>query len=166
VQNKAQVDEETDSVIGRLNAGVTCWIYFPKGSSKMQTDLTRDKGWEALQQHKNLQWLSLVSFNEKWSAFAVRLKTEADEKKPSTPVERPVLQYVDAKTKTVYLPDDFAEALERAPQQKEFFHSLSFTNKKEYLEWIVTAKREETRKTRVKESVERLGKGWKNPANR
>lgn len=44
-----------------------------------------------------------------------------------------------------------------------FFAALSFTNKKEYAEWIVTAKREETRTTRIKESIKRLGKKWKTP---
>ena len=46
-----------------------------------------------------------------------------------------------------------------------FFQTLSFTNKKEFVEWIVTAKREDTRNERVKGSVERLLKGWKNPRN-
>jgi hypothetical protein len=29
----------------------------------MQTDLTRDKGWDALMRHKELQWISLISFD-------------------------------------------------------------------------------------------------------
>jgi hypothetical protein len=62
---------------------VICWIHYPKGSSGIQTDLTRDKGWENLLK-ENLHWLSLISFNETWSAFGMRLKTEADElKKPN-----------------------------------------------------------------------------------
>jgi len=46
-----------------------------------------------------------------------------------------------------------------------FFNELSFTNKKEYVEWIVSAKRQETRQERVKGTIERLLKGWKNPRN-
>ncbi len=37
--------------------------------------------------------------------------------------------------------------------------------KKEYIEWIVTAKREETRIQRIDGTIERLVKGWKNPRN-
>lgn len=166
VETKAQADEEADGVIKLLQEGVTLWTYFPKGSSKLQTDLTRDQGWESLLKHKNLQWLRLVSFNDTWSAFAMRLKTGADQKKQATPKERPINQYIDAANKTVFLPNDFSEALERAPGEKAFFNTLSFTNKKEYVEWIVSAKREETRQTRVQESVSRLAKGWKNPSNR
>ena len=149
-----------------LKEDVTCWIYYPKGTSKIQTDLTRDKGWEALLKHNHLQWINLISFNDTWSAFGMRLKTDADKKKEAKPKERPIFDYIDAVNKTINLPEDFAKQLHKNKKEKEFFETLSFTNKKEYVEWIVTAKREETRATRVEESVERLSKGWKNPANR
>ena len=47
------------------------WICYPKGSSKIQTDLTRDKGWQPLD-GGDLMWLSLVSIDETWSAFGLR----------------------------------------------------------------------------------------------
>ena len=166
VTNKAQLEEEVDGVLELLKEVITCWIYYPKGSSNIQTDLTRDKGWESLQRHQNLQWLSLVSFNETWSAFAVRLNATTGSTKKESPKERPIAAYVDATKKLVFLPDDFSAALDQQPGVKDFFETLSFTNKKEYVEWMVSAKREDTRQTRVAESVNRLAKGWKNPANR
>jgi len=53
------------------------WITFPKGISKIQTDLTRDKGWEALQT-LDLKWINLISVNETWSAFALRPYKEGE----------------------------------------------------------------------------------------
>ena len=47
------------------------WISYPKGSSKRQTDLTRDRGWEPLEA-SDLMWLSLVSVDDTWSAFGLR----------------------------------------------------------------------------------------------
>jgi len=47
------------------------WISYPKGSSKRQTDLTRDRGWEPLE-GSDLMWLSLVSVDDTWSAFGLR----------------------------------------------------------------------------------------------
>ncbi|MFH1183868.1 MAG: hypothetical protein V1755_02370 [Chloroflexota bacterium] len=47
------------------------WISFPKGSSKIQTDLTRDEGWDSLKK-LDLKGVSLISVNEMWSAFALR----------------------------------------------------------------------------------------------
>jgi hypothetical protein len=166
VKDKAQMEIEVNKVVGLLKDDVVCWIYYPKGTSKIQTDLTRDKGWETLLKHDTLQWISLISFDDTWSAFGMRLKTETDKKKEAAPQERPIFDYIDAVKKTVRLPEDFAKLLNKNKKEKEFFDTLSFTNKKEFVEWIVTAKREETRSTRVKESVDRLSKGWKNPANR
>jgi hypothetical protein len=39
--------------------------------SSVQTDLTRDAGWDALRSHE-LKWVTLVSINQTWSAFAMR----------------------------------------------------------------------------------------------
>lgn len=165
VKDKAQMEKELKKVLPLIKGEVICWIFYPKGTSKTQTDLTRDKGWDELLKH-DMQWISLISFDDTWSAFGMRQKTEADKKKEDKPKERPIFDYVDPKTKTVKLPDDFAAVLKKNKKQEAFFNTLSFTNKKEYIEWIVTAKREETRNERVKGSIERLGKEWKNPANR
>lgn len=165
VMNKAQMDKELPRVLKLIKDDVTLWIYYPKGTSKLQTDLTRDKGWDNLLKHDELGWISLISFDDTWSTFGSRLKTEADKKREEKPQERPIFDYVDPKTKSVRLPDDFAAALKKTKKQEDFFNTLSFTNKKEYIEWIITAKREETRLERVKGTIERLGKQWKNPRN-
>ena len=166
VQNKAQLEKELSNILSIIKDDIICWTYYPKGTSKMQTDLTRDKGWDALMKHDELTWISLISFDETWSVFGFRAKTAADKKKEEKPRERAIFDYIDAKTKTIRLPDDFALTLKKNKTQQQFFESLSFSNKKEYVEWIVNAKREETRTQRVKESIERLSKHWKNPANR
>ena len=166
VKDRAQMEEELNKVLSLVKNDLTCWIYYPKGTSKIQTDLTRDKGWDELLKHKEMQWISLISFDETWSAFGMRPQTEADKKKQEKPKERAIFEYIDPVKKIVYLPDDFSKELKKAKKQEAFFNTLSFTNRKEYVEWIVSAKREETRTTRIKESIERLGKEWKNPANR
>lgn len=165
VKNKAEMEKGIKKALSLVKDDVICWIYYPKGTSGVQSDLTRDRGWEELLKH-DMQWISLVSFDDTWSTFGMRQKTEADRKKEAQPKERVIFKYVDPKTKTVRLPDDFAAALKKNKKQETFFNTLSFTNKKEYIEWIVTAKREETRNERVKGSIERLAKEWKNPANR
>lgn len=166
VKNKAEMENEVKKVLKLLKNEVVCWIYYPKGSSKIQTDLTRDKGWDNLLKHTELQWLSLISFDDTWSSFGMRLKTEADkEKETKTEPHRAIFDYVDPLTKKVTLPQDLAMALKKNKKANSFFDTLSFTNKKEYIEWIVTAKREETRKERIGASIERLMKSWKNPRN-
>ena len=165
VVNKAQMDKELTKVLRLIKDEVTLWIYYPKGTSKLQADLTRDKGWDNLLKHDELGWISLISFDDTWSTFGARLKTEADKKREEKPRERPIFDYVDPKTKSVRLPDDLAIALKKNRKQEDFFNTLSFTNKKEYVEWIITAKREETRTERVNGTMERLARQWKNPRN-
>ena len=107
----------------------------------------------------------MISFDETWSTFGFRMKTESDKAREVKPKEREIFNYINAEKKEIRLPDDLAAALKKNKQETAFFNTLSFTNKKEYVEWIVTAKREETRKQRIEDTIERLGKGWKNPRN-
>ncbi len=107
-----------------------------------------------------------MPFDDTWSVFGFRAKTEADRKKEARPrVEREIFKWVNPATKEIKLPDDLGAALKKNKKHSDFFTTLSFTNKKEYIEWVVTAKREETRTERIKGTIDRLGKGWKNPRN-
>lgn len=168
VKSKAQLEKEMSKVMKLVKPDVKVWVYYPKGTSKIQTDLTRDKGWDCLlAEGDKLTWISLISFDDTWSVFGFRAKTGADKKKEAKPkAEREIFKWINAQTREVKLPDDLAAALKKNKKEASLFDALSFTNKKEYIEWIVTAKREETRRERIKETIERLGKGWKNPANR
>ena len=71
VENRAALETAIAGASAALGTPGTLWIAYPKGSSKIQTDLTRDKGWDALREH-DLMWLTLVSIDERWSAFSLR----------------------------------------------------------------------------------------------
>lgn len=167
VLNRAQLEKEMSKVMKLVKPGVMVWVYYPKGSSKIQTDLTRDKGWDCLlAESDKLTWISLISFNDTWSTFGFRAKTEADKKKEAKPKEeREIFKWANSETKTIKLPDDLAAALKKNKKEAAVFEALSFSNRREYLEWVITAKREDTRAERIKGTIERLGKGWKNPRN-
>ena len=168
VLNRLQLEKEMKDVLKLLKDDVLLWIYYQKGSSKTQTDLTRDKvpiaiGREKLMSHENLHWVSLISFDDTWSTFALRMKNSGDKKKDENPKVREIFNYIDAIKKIVRLPDDLSVALKKNKKKETIFNALSFSCKKEYVEWIITAKREETRAQRVQGTLERLEKGWKNP---
>lgn len=46
-------------------------------------------------------------------------------------------------------------------QEKEIFEAYSYTHRKEYVEWITGAKRQETRENRIKKAVEKIAEGRK-----
>lgn len=168
VLNRRQLEKEMSMVMKLVKPAVTVWVYYPKGTSKLQTDLTRDKGWDCLlAESDKLTWISLISFDDTWSVFGFRAKTAADKKKEAKPkVEREIFKWVNPKTKEVRLPDELATAFKKNKKIESYFNGLAFSHKKEYIEWIVTAKKEETKANRIKGTIEMLGKQWKNPTNR
>ena len=79
VRSKAELEELAPKAAKALKPESMLWISFPKGTSQIQTDLTRDKGWESLQA-LDLKWITLVSVNATWSAFALRPYKEREKK--------------------------------------------------------------------------------------
>lgn len=56
---------------------------------------------------------------------------------------------LDTAPREMKAPDDLAEALRSSPEAEAFFESLSFSHKRSYVDWIVSAKKDETRQRRV-----------------
>jgi hypothetical protein len=77
VKNKAELEKSIAKVAAALAPDAMLWISFPKGSSKIQTDLTRDKGWDAIPK-RDLKWITLVSVDDTWSAFGLRPYKEGE----------------------------------------------------------------------------------------
>ena len=62
----------------------------------------------------------------------------------------------DDAPRTVEVPEDLASALRRRRGATDAFDRLSFTHRKEYVQWIEGAKKPETRKSRIAKTVEML----------
>ena len=65
----------------------------------------------------------------------------------------------DAEPRVVHVPDDLQQALAGDPEAAAFFQRLSYTHQREYVGWIVEAKREETRRARIERALEMLRQG-------
>jgi uncharacterized protein YdeI (YjbR/CyaY-like superfamily) len=70
-----------------------------------------------------------------------------------------------AKRRTLAVPDDLTIALKNNRKAAATFEAFSPTNKRDYVEWIVEAKREETRSKRLAQAIEWMAEGkprnWK-----
>lgn len=71
VKSRAELGVQAPPAIAALKPRSLLWISFPKGTSQIQTDLTRDVGWDAVQA-TDLKLVNLISVNVTWSAFALR----------------------------------------------------------------------------------------------
>jgi len=58
-------------------------------------------------------------------------------------------------------PGDFIKALNQNRKAKEFFEQLAPTYQKQFIGWIIIAKRQETKEKRIRESIQLLEKGEK-----
>jgi len=67
----------------------------------------------------------------------------------------------DTAPRVVEVPDDFQKLLDENLTEKAFFEKLSYTHKKEYVNWITDAKRAETRVRRMNKAIELMKDGKK-----
>ena len=65
----------------------------------------------------------------------------------------------DDEPREVEVPPDLAEALEADRAARATFERFSYSHRKEYVDWIEGAKREETRRRRIEKAVSSLREG-------
>ena len=65
----------------------------------------------------------------------------------------------DKGERPVELPAELKKALSKSKQAKAAFDDLSFTHRRDFADWVGSAKGEDTRKTRVEKTLEMLRQG-------
>lgn len=167
--NENQLNGILQDVLPALHDDSKLWIAYPKATSKIASNLNRDCSWEMVVS-AGYEGVSQVALDSVWSALrfkkcehiASMTRASANGGVPA-PVEG-----VDYKARTVEMPADLQKQLNLKKNKKalELFEKLSFTNKKEYVQWITTAKKPETREQRLAATVEKLAAGKKNPTEK
>lgn len=71
VQNKDEVDLLGPKAVEAVKPEGVLWISYPKGSSKIKTDINRDKGWDSIKA-MGFVGVSMISIDETWSAMRFR----------------------------------------------------------------------------------------------
>ena len=71
VNSKAEVDNLAPTGLGALQPGGLLWFPYPKKTSKIATDISRDTGWDRLAKAK-MRPVSQISIDETWSALRFR----------------------------------------------------------------------------------------------
>jgi hypothetical protein len=67
----------------------------------------------------------------------------------------------DTEIRVVIVPEDVKGLLGKHPKAKKYFESLSYTDQKEYIRWIESAKQPETRARRTSLFLDKLNAGKK-----
>lgn len=71
VKNKDEVDQMGPKAVEAVKPEGVLWISYPKGSSKIKTDISRDKGWDAIKD-RGFIGVSMISIDQTWSAMRFR----------------------------------------------------------------------------------------------
>jgi hypothetical protein len=164
VRNVAELEEWAPKALRSVKFDALLWISYPKKSGKIKTDISRDQGWN-LVTAAGFDGVMQVSIDETWSALRFRpaevigASRERRTAGSAAPVGR-----THREVKELEVPEDLVAALAGQEEARAVFEKLAPSHKREYVEWIVSAKREETRKGRIEKAVEKLAKGLKRPS--
>ena len=66
---------------------------------------------------------------------------------------------VDDEPRTVDVPEDLQKALAADAEAAAAYEGMSYSHRREYVDWIVEARRAETRRRRIEQTLERLRAG-------
>ena len=72
VKNIEEMNRLAPRAIRAVKPDGLLWISYPKRSSKTKTDLSRDHGWEVIE-NAGLEGVTLIAIDEVWSAMRFRL---------------------------------------------------------------------------------------------
>ena len=147
-------------VLPSLQPAAKLWIAYPKLTSKIASDLTRDASWEFIDQY-GFEGVRSIALDNVWSAMRFK-KPEAGVPKTQNFCSTNPAPGVDYINRTIEIPSELQRLFNKNKPAAAFFDSLAFTHRREYVEWIVSAKREETRARRLETTMEKLIAGKKN----
>jgi len=167
VKNNEELISDLKVITPLLKADTVFWIIYPKKSSGIQTDLEMMSSWDAPAQY-GLRPVASAAVNEVWTGLRFRPveAVKVSEGRNEAVRNNEHSAYIDVDNKIVTLPDYVKETLEQYPGILDYFQSLAYSHKKEYLLWILTAKQEKTRQDRLVKMVEMLQNKKKNPSDK
>jgi Bacteriocin-protection, YdeI or OmpD-Associated len=166
--NETQLNGIIVEILPALHSDGKLWIAYPKKTSKIATTLNRDCSWDCITT-AGYESVRQIAVDHVWTAmrFKKRDKVPAVQK---VHVDDNIIEMAVAETvvpnRVIQPPSDFIKELKHSKIASHFFEKLSFTNKKEYVSWISSAKKQETRSRRLEAAIDKLIAGKRNPSEK
>lgn len=163
IKNSLELKEALSAWSGKIGDNKLVWFAYPKKSSGIPTDLKMEK-WKELEEF-NLTPCASAAINDTWTGLRIK---PIDQVKKSGVGNQEIknneyAEFIDVENKKVITPPDLSRLMLQHPQAADFFKLLAYSHQKEYVLWILTAKQEATRTTRLQKTIEMLLTGKKNP---
>ena len=167
VKNSHELKESLKVVMPLLKPGAIFWITYPKKSSGIKSDLEMMSSWDEPAKY-GYTGVAAAAVDETWTAlrFKPTEQTKATETRNDEIKQNEYSRWVDVENKIVRLPDEVKDVLQKSSTALANYEKLSYSNRKEYVLWILTAKQEKTREERLVKLLEKLEAGKKNPSEK
>jgi len=167
VRDTAELTASLQLVSKLLQPDAVFWIMYPKKKPGVASDLEMMSSWDVCKKH-GLRPVASAAIDQTWTALRFKPFNQVKQSEGSNQNIRQnqYLAYIDVDTKQITLPPVMTTVLEKHPTALDFYNRLSYTNKKEYVLWVLTAKQEKTRQERLIKLVDKLTQGLKNPSDK
>ena len=149
-----------NDVVPVLQPDAKLWIAYPKLTSKITSDLCRDTSWDFIAGY-GFEGVRAIALDNVWTALRFKRPGEEAKKTLNFCSTNPA-PGVDYTNRTIQVPNELQQLFKKNKPAASFFDSLAFTHRREYVEWIISAKREETKARRLETTMEKLSAGKKN----
>lgn len=173
VTDSKSIEKGLSRATALLGAETVFWICYPKKTSGIKTDLSRDNGWNFVFA-AGFGPVTQIAIDETWSAL--RFKVESTVERKSGSVVAPgamngamhgamngamngAMKKTTAPKKAPKPADDFVQALDENEAASATWQTLAPSHIKEYLTWIEEAKKPETRTRRIAQAITMLADG-------
>jgi hypothetical protein len=166
VKNSSELLASIKIIATLLKPDTIFWISYPKRSSGIESDLKMGS-WDMLAEY-NLDGVASIAVNDTWAGSRFRPLGQAKISGVGNAEIKgnEYAAHIDVDNKIITLPRDMEAVFESNPAAMSFYQSLSYSNRKEYVLWILTAKQEKTLTERLTKMVEKLRAGKKNPSEK
>jgi hypothetical protein len=167
VKDSAELAAGLKVVVPLLKPDTIVWVTYPKKSSGIISDLEMMGNWDEPKKY-GLTVVASAGIDATWTALRLRPEgqTKASEFRNEEIKKNEHAEFIDLDNRQIILPPDMKNILEQSPNALAFYQTLSFTNKKEYVVWILSAKQEKTKSERLAKLTEKLLAKKKNPAEK
>jgi len=167
VKNTTELATSLKIITSILKPETILWITYPKKNSGIETDLEMMSSWNECKKY-DLRPVTSAAINKVWTALRFRHEAlvSISEGRNDNIRQNEYGDYINVDKKLITLPPYIDGLLQQTPLALSFYQQLSYTNKKEYLLWILTAKQQKTREERLSKLVDKLLTGKKNPAEK
>ncbi|WP_295672555.1 YdeI family protein [uncultured Mucilaginibacter sp.] len=167
VKNSGDLETGLIVISPLLKAETIFWVTYPKKSSGIPSDLEMMGSWDEPAKY-GLRTVAAASIDETWTA--IRLKQQGlakvSEFRNEALKKNEYSEFIDLEKRNTIMPPDMHQVVSKSPAAMSFYETLSFSNRKEYVVWILSAKQEKTRNERLEKLNGKLLAGKKNPSEK